>query len=55
MGLTFRETGRLTVRKFYHLYDAYKQNFDLELSLLLSRKLYRQIDEESIDSEDWIK
>lgn len=55
MGMNYREIGHLTVRKFFRLYDMYKQNFDLELSLQLSRKLYRELDEESIDSEDWIK
>lgn len=55
MGLNYKEIGRLTVKKFYRLYDMYKKQFDLELSLFLNRKLYRQIDEESIDSEDWIK
>lgn len=55
MGMTYREIGHLTVKKFFRLYEFYKQNFDLELSLKLSRKLYREIDEESIDSEDWIK
>lgn len=55
MGMNYREIGRLTVKKFFRLYDIYKQNFDLELSLKLSRKLYRQLEEESVDSEDWIK
>lgn len=55
MGLNYREIGHLTAKKFFRLYDMYKQNFDLELSLQLAHKLYKDIEEESIDSEDWIK
>lgn len=55
MGMNYREIGHLTVKKFFRLYNIYKQNFDLELSLQLGHKLYSQIDEESVDSEDWIK
>lgn len=55
MGFTQKETGRMTVRKFTRYYKAYKQNFDMELLLLLTKKTYRKLEEESVDDEDWIK
>lgn len=55
MGFTQKETGRMTVRKFTRYYKAYKQNFDMELLLFLTKKTYRKLEEESVDDEDWIK
>ena len=55
MGFTVKEIGRMTLRKFRRYYKAYKQNFDLELLLLLSRKTYSSLEDEAADNEDWIK
>lgn len=53
MNLSFKETGRLTLRQFRKLYQHYKNNFDLELSLKLSRKTYARIEAEQKISEEW--
>lgn len=55
MGFTVKEIGRMTLRKFRRFYSAYKQNFDLELLLLLNRKTYSSLEEEAADEEDWLK
>ena len=55
MGFTVKEIGRMTLRKFRRYYKAYKQNFDLELLLLLSRKTYSSLEEAAADDEDWLK
>ena len=55
MGFTQKEIGHMTVRKFNRYYRAYKQNFDIELCLLLQKKTYAKLEQESIDDEDWIK
>lgn len=55
MGFTTKEIGRMTIRKFRRFYKAYKQNFDLELLLLLTRKTYSSLEESAADDEDWLK
>jgi hypothetical protein len=55
MGFTVKEIGHMTLRKFRRYYKAYKQNFDLELLLLLSHKTYGSLEDEAADEEDWIK
>lgn len=51
--MSFKETGRLTIREFRKFYQHYKNDFDLELSLKLSRKTYAGIEAEQIQSEEW--
>lgn len=55
MGFTLKEIGHMTIRKFSRFYRSYKQNFDIELCLLLQKKTYVQLEQESVDDEDWIK
>ena len=52
--LTDKESGRLTYRQFANLYQAYKDTFDVELCLTLTRKTYEQVKRESDKSEEWI-
>lgn len=54
LGMTYKEAGRLTMRKFNRLYDAYKLNFDLELRLLLSRTTYGEAYKKSLKDEEWL-
>ncbi|MBO7736124.1 MAG: hypothetical protein J6S67_26370 [Methanobrevibacter sp.] len=55
MGFTTKQIGRMTVRKFTRFHNAYKRNFDLELSLRIAQKTYAKLEEESVDNDDWIK
>lgn len=49
-----KEVGRLTLRQFRGLYEAYKDNWDLELSLYLNRMTYEQLRQEKERSEEWL-
>lgn len=51
LGFTEKQVGHMTFRKWHSLYKAYKNNFDLEMTLLKSRGLrYMDIGKEnSID------
>jgi len=44
---------RLTIREFNHIYNLYKDNFDLELMLTLSGKTYKMLKQESQKSQEW--
>lgn len=55
LGLTFKETGRLTLYVFNKLYQHYKDNWDLEMLLFKSGKTYKNIKEEQNKDEYWIK
>ena len=52
LNLTDKESGRLALCQFRDLYQAYKNTFDLELCLLLSRKTYKEIDDKQ-NSDEW--
>lgn len=52
--MTNSEAGRLTYKQFRELYKAYKDTFDLELLLTLSRKTYAQIMKEAEAGEEWL-
>ena len=54
MRLTNKEAGRLTYKQFKDLYKAYKDTFDLELLLTLSRKTYAKIEKEAEAGEEWL-
>ncbi len=49
-----KETGRLTLRQFMRLYQAYKDTFDVELILLLARKTYADIQKRQETEEEWL-
>lgn len=52
--LTDKESGRLTFRQFCNLYQAYKDTFDTELYLTLSRKTYSMLKQEADKAEEWL-
>lgn len=49
-----KETGRLTIRQFLDLYQAYKDTFDTELMLMLSHKTYLDLKKQQEASEEWL-
>ena len=53
LGLSFHETGRLTLTMFNKLYGHYKDMWDLEMRLTNANKTYRQAFAESQKAEEW--
>lgn len=53
LGLTFKETGRLTLTIFNKFYQHYKDNWDLEMLMTVSRKTYKDVHEKQQQSEEW--
>lgn len=53
LGLTFKETGRLTLTTFNRLYQHYKNNFDLELRLKNANITYEEAYNKVNDQEEW--
>ena len=53
LGLTFKETGRLTLTIFNKLYQHYKDNWDLEMLMTASRKTYKDIYKKQQQAEEW--
>ena len=51
--LSDKESGRLTLGQFRNLYQNYKDTFDLELYLLLSRTTYADLKKKQEQSEEW--
>ena len=53
LGLTFKETGRLTLTTFNKLYQHYKDNWDLEMLMTASRMTYKDAHEKQQQNEEW--
>ncbi len=53
LGLSYRETGRLTIKLFNRLYQHYKNTFDYELMLRLSGSTYERAVQKANEAEDW--
>lgn len=53
LGLTTKETMRLTPRKFTHLYKIYKKDFDAENYLRFSHQGYEQLEREQQKRDLW--
>ena len=53
LGLTFHEIGRLTLTTFNKLYKCYKDDFDLELTLKLTKTTYEQAYQKANKDEEW--
>ena len=51
--MTNHEVGRLTLREFNKEYQIYKDDFDLELMLRLTRTTYAQAKEKARQAEEW--
>ena len=53
LGYTNKETMRLTLREFNKEYQIYKDDFDLELLLRLTRTTYEQAKRKARQSDEW--
>ena len=53
LGLSYRETGRITMTLFNKLYQHYKNAFDFELSLKLTGTTYDGAAEKANAAEFW--
>ena len=54
MGLSSdKEVGRLTLRRFRGLYQAYKDTFDIETKLRASGSTYAKLEAQSMSDEEW--
>jgi len=53
LNLSEKELWRLTIREFLQLYQAYKDTFDLELSLRLAHITYAKAEEQQMAQEEW--
>lgn len=54
IGLTRKETGRLTLRLFNRLYRHYKDDFDAELRMTRAGVTYDDLRREEQASEEWL-
>lgn len=48
-----KEVGRLTIKQFIDMYQDYKDTFDFELMLTLSRNTYASIKKKQEKSMNW--
>ena len=48
-----KEVGRLTLRRFRALYQAYKDTFDIETKLRASGSTYAKLEAQSMSDEEW--
>ena len=48
-----KEVGRLTLRRFRALYQAYKDMFDIETRLRASGSTYAKLEAQSMSEEEW--
>jgi hypothetical protein len=53
LGLSLKETGRLTLRTFNKLYQHYKDDWDLEMRLRNANMTYEEAFIKSQESEEW--
>lgn len=54
LGLTFRETGRLTLNAFCRLYGHYKDTFDREMLFARGGVTYARAARDARKSEEWL-
>lgn len=55
MGLSSdKEVGRLTLRRFNALYQAYKDAFDTETQLRASGMTYAKLEAQAESDEEWL-
>lgn len=53
LGLSFKETGRLTFGQFYRLYKHYKNDFDMEMRLKNANVTYAEAYLKAQQAEDY--
>lgn len=51
--MTFKETGRLTLKMFNKLYQLYKDDFDLEMRLKNANVTYEEAYIQQQKDEEW--
>lgn len=51
MNLSFKETGRLTIRLFLKLYQHYKDDWDKEMIMKASNTTYKKLKEKANESD----
>ena len=54
LNLSFKETGRLTLRMFGRLYQYYKDDFDIEMNLWKGHKTYADVAREQHQDDEWL-
>ena len=52
-GLTFQDTGKLTLTAFNKLYGHYKNDFDLEMRLTAANTTYAEAHKKAQKDDDW--
>ena len=53
LGLSYRETGRITITLFNKLYTHYKAVFDTELMLRHTGTTYAEAEKKANAAEEW--
>lgn len=53
LGLTLKETGRLTLTMFNRLYGHYRDMWDMEMMLLQSKTTYAAAHSKAQKDEEW--
>ena len=53
LGLSFKETGRLSLRMFNRLYQHYKDDFDVEMRLNKANMTYAELYMKQQEKDDW--
>lgn len=51
--MSFKETGRLTLRMFKRLYGHYKDTFDLEMRLSKANMTYAELEKKANATDEW--
>lgn len=54
LNLSFKETGRLTLKMFNKLYEHYKNNWDYEMKLSNANMTYKEAFIKSQQEEEWL-
>lgn len=53
LGLTVKETGRLTINMFFKLYGHYKNSFAMEMRLFKANMTYEELEAKTMQDEEW--
>lgn len=49
-----KEVGRLTIKRFRSLYQAYKDTFDIETQLRANGTTYAKLEAQAMSDEEWL-
>ena len=53
LGLSFKETMRLTLKMFEKLYQHYKEDFDLEMQMKITHTTYSKLKSMVQKEDEW--